>query len=320
MWQIGIVVPDQDAAMATMSDVFGVSWVHATRHLDIMNGDDPQTLDLEIALSQQGPVTLELIGAVEGSPWFPGHGLDHVAYWADDLAGTAATMESVGFRREATYQGEGGPVGFAYHRAPSGLRVEHVDASRRAAMMAWIAGGAYPDIRGGGEVQAMPEATTDESYARGGPAIGSAFHIGAVVVDLDRGMAELSTGLGFEWHTVQERTMHVRTIDGIAPVSLRFTYSKQTPHIELLQGDPGSIWGPEHAGIHHIGVWSDDLDRDAEALAAAGFGMEVTLASRSTDGPSGFTYQRSELGVRIELVPTSSRAAFDNWFGGGDFG
>ncbi len=67
-------------------------------------------------------------------------------------------------------------------------------------------------------------------------------------------------------------------------------------------------------------MWSDDLDRDAEALAAAGFGMEVTLASRSTDGPSGFTYQRSELGVRIELVPTSSRAAFDNWFGGGDFG
>ena len=51
-----------------------------------------------------------------------------------------------------------------------------------------------------------------------------------------------------------------------------------------------------------------------------GFVLEATLASRSTNGPAGFTYQRSELGVRVELVPTSSRIAFDNWFAGGEFG
>lgn len=319
MWQIGIVVPDRDAAMATMSEVFGVSWIHATRHLDVMHGVEPQTLDLEIALAQQGPLHLELIGANEGSPWWPGHGLDHVAYWADDLLGTAERMEAAGFLREVSYQGDVQPTGFSYHRAPSGLRVEHVDEGRRPAMMSWIAGGAYPDIKGGSGPAEFVETATDPAYAGGGPVIGEAFHVGGVVADLDQGMGELTEAIGLEWHPVQARTMHVQTSDGVTNVAARFSYSKQAPHIELLQGDPGSIWGPEHIGIHHIGVWTDDLQGDSTALAAKGFELEATLASRSGRAVNGFTYQRSELGIRIELVPTASKPAFDNWFSGGQF-
>lgn len=318
MWQIGIVVPDRDTAMATLSDVFGVTWVHAVRNLDILHGDQPQNLDLPIAIARQGPVHLELIGAVDGSPWDPGHGLDHVAYWAEDLAGTAASMEDAGFRREVTYQGEVSPLGFTYHRAPSGLRVEHVDASRRNAMMSWIAGGAYPDIRGGGNAD-YEEPKADNSYAGDGPAIGDAFHVGAAVVDLEAAMDELTAALGFEWHSIQERSMHLRTKDGVAEATVRFSYSRQTPHIELLQGSEGSIWGPEHVGIHHIGLWSEDLERDSAALTARGFGVEATLASRTGNGVNGFTYQRSPLGVRVELVPTVSRPAFESWFAGGDY-
>ena len=59
--------------------------------------------------------------------------------------------------------------------------------------------------------------------------------------------------------------------------------------------------------------------RDAAALEAKGWGIEATLASRDTDGVNGFTYQRSELGVRIELVPTATKPAFENWFSGGEF-
>lgn len=318
MWQIGIVVEDRDKAMASMSAAFGVSWVHAVRTLDIMNGDEPQTLELPIAIARQGPVHLELIGAVEGSPWWPGHGLDHVAYWADDLAATAAAMEGAGFRREVTYQGEVQPLGFAYHRAPSRLRVEHVDAARRPAMMGWIGGGAYPDIKAGEAVEYEP-AEQDRSYAGDGPAIGDAFHVGAAVADLETAMAELTDAIGLEWLSIQERTMHLRTESGVAATSVRFTYSRNAPHVELLQGEAGTIWGPENAGIHHIGLWTDDLDRDSKALAAAGYPVEATLASRSGKPVNGFTYQRGALGVRIELVPTAGRPAFDNWLSGGDY-
>jgi hypothetical protein len=66
-------------------------------------------------------------------------------------------------------------------------------------------------------------------------------------------------------------------------------------------------------------VWTDVLTRDSAALEAKGFPVEVTLASRSTEDPQGFTYQRGDLLVRVELVPTSSRPAFVNWFNGGEF-
>lgn len=320
MWQIGIVLDDRDAGMAALSEVFGVSWVHATRNLDIMHGSDPINLDLQIGIAQQGPVHLEVLGAQEGTPWNPGHGLDHVAYWADDLAATASRMEAAGFNREVTYQSDDGePNGFTYHRAPSGLRVEHVDGSRRPAMMGWIAGGEYPDVRDGSGNEPLAELEPDAGYAGGDPVIGEAFHVGAAVTDLEAAMAELTDGVGLEWHSIQERTMHLRTPDGVAPAHLRFSYSKQAPHIELLQGDPGTIWGPENVGIHHIGLWSDDLARDSAALTAQGFPLEATLASRSTDDPQGFTYQRGDLGIRVELVPTASRPAFDNWFSGGEF-
>jgi catechol 2,3-dioxygenase-like lactoylglutathione lyase family enzyme len=319
MWQIGIVVEDRDAAMAALSDAFGVSWVNATRTIDIIHGDVPMTLDLDIAIARQGPLHLEVIGAVPGSPWYPGDGLNHVAYWADDLLTTAAAMKRAGFTREVTYQGDPSPTGFTYHRAPSGLRIEHVDASRRPAMMGWLGGGEYPDIKGGSGGEPVAELAGDNSYAGGGPVIGETFHVGVAVTDLESAMAELTDGLGLEWHSIQERSMHLRTATGVVSAQLRFTYSKQTPHIELLHGDPGSIWGPEHRGIHHIGVWTDDLTRDSARLAAKGYPIEVTLASRSTEDPQGFTYQRGDLGLRVELVPTSSRPAFDNWFGGGEF-
>ncbi|MCP3973040.1 MAG: hypothetical protein GY720_00945 [bacterium] len=318
MWQVGMVVADIEPAMNSISEAFGVDWMKSTRTIDIVHGDEPKTIDLTIAITVQGPINLELLEGQDGSPWWPPHGLDHIAAWADDLIGRANRMEAAGFVREVTYQGQPAPMGFSYHRAPSGSRIEHVDAGRRAAMMRWIAGGEYPDVTLPKSTDAPPDDASD-GYSPFGVSICRPFHVGQVVTDLEAAMAELSEGLGLEWLSIQERTMHLVTPDGIAPASLRFTYSKGAPHIELLQGEPGTIWGPEHAGLHHVGVWTEDMAADSAWLESHGYPREVTLASRSTDGPSGFTYQRSPFGLRVELVPTSSQPAFANWFAGGEF-
>lgn len=322
MWQIGIVVADREAAAEALSAAFGVTWTTHDRVIDITHLGRDMQVPLRLALAREGPVHLEVIEAQEGTPWWPAHGLDHVARWTSDLPGTAGVLDDAGFTLEGTYQGEPGPVGFTYHRAGSGPRIEHVDSARRRAMLDWIAGGGYP------ELGAPPDRGDDSPGGTDTPGgygpttfgIGRPFHVGFVVPDLDAAMAELTDGLGMTWHAVQDRTMHVRTPAGVSPVSLRFTYSAgDEPHIELLQGDPGSMWGPENAGFHHIGVWSSDFVGDAAVLETKGFPLELTLASRSTDGPHGFTYQSSPFGVRVELVPLDMQPAFTSWFGGGSF-
>jgi hypothetical protein len=145
------------------------------------------------------------------------------------------------------------------------------------------------------------------------------FHIAQVVTDLEASMNELTEGLGVTWHSIQERVMHLRTGNEVIPATVRFVYSKgDEPHIELLQGSQGSIWGPEMAGMHHVGVWTDDFLADAAGLEAAGFPIEVTLASRTTEEPQSFTYHKAH-GLRIELVPVEARPAFTTWFAGGEF-
>jgi catechol 2,3-dioxygenase-like lactoylglutathione lyase family enzyme len=147
-------------------------------------------------------------------------------------------------------------------------------------------------------------------------------HVAAVVVDLDQAMYELSEAFELDWLSVQKRTMTVRRENGeVERTELLFTYSRQgPPHLELLQGTPGSIWGPERAGLHHIGVWADDFVADVAALEQRGMPVELTLASRDTEDPRGFTYHRSPHGLRVELVSSEARPMFDRWLAGGDFG
>ena len=150
--------------------------------------------------------------------------------------------------------------------------------------------------------------------------LGNPFHVAQVVPDLETAMDDLSSGLGVSWHSIQEREMHIRYRGELVKANLRFTYSREgEPHIELLQGSEGSVWGPELAGMHHIGVWTDDFLTDVARLESAGFAMEVTLASSTTDGPHAFTYHVGH-GLRVELVPIEMRPAFESWFGGGEFG
>jgi catechol 2,3-dioxygenase-like lactoylglutathione lyase family enzyme len=148
---------------------------------------------------------------------------------------------------------------------------------------------------------------------------GRSYHQGLRVPDLDEAMADLGEALSLVWCEPQEREQSVWLPDvGSTSIPLRFTYSAGGPqHIELLQGTPGSVWdGREHPGLHHVGLWSDDISGETEALVAAGWTLR--LAQREPAAGYGvFTYVQPPSGLLVELVSTSVQPMFDRWFAGG---
>jgi len=149
------------------------------------------------------------------------------------------------------------------------------------------------------------------------------FHVGHLVADIDRAMAEIGAATGLEWARVQ----HVasRTVwtpqRGTEEVALTFVYSRSGPqHVELLCGSPGSVWDSASAtGVHHVGVWSDRVPTDVERFTSCGW--TVGAAARAPeDGFGAFAYVTSPSGMVVELVAASARSRFDAWFAGGSLG
>jgi catechol 2,3-dioxygenase-like lactoylglutathione lyase family enzyme len=145
------------------------------------------------------------------------------------------------------------------------------------------------------------------------------YHQGVRVPDLDAAMEELGESLGLTWCEVQEREQSVwLPAVGLTSITLRFTYSAGTgQHVELLEGAPGSVWdGRDHPGIHHVGLWSDDVRRDTEAAGARGW--TVPAAQRPPEeGYGAFTYVQPPSGLIVEYVTTAVRPMFERWFAGG---
>ena len=145
------------------------------------------------------------------------------------------------------------------------------------------------------------------------------YHQGVRVPDLDAAMDELGESLGVAWCIVQEREQPVWLPEtGMTAIALRFTYSRgDGQHVELLEGAPGSIWdGREQPGIHHVGLWSDDVVRDTEAAIARGWTLRA--AQRPPDeGCGAFTYVQPPSGLIVEYVTTAVRPMFERWFAGG---
>ncbi|MDA8267098.1 MAG: VOC family protein [Actinomycetota bacterium] len=146
------------------------------------------------------------------------------------------------------------------------------------------------------------------------------FHVGARVGDLEVSMDLLAQALGLRWAVVVERDQRVWTPSaGATTVPLRFTYSCQGPqHVELLQGSPGSLWDGNHLpGLHHLGVWADDVAAETESLIDAGW--TVDGAERPPEEGYGvMSYVRSPAGLLVELVSRSVEPAFERWWAGGE--
>jgi hypothetical protein len=145
------------------------------------------------------------------------------------------------------------------------------------------------------------------------------YHQGVRVPDLEVAMAELGPALSLHWCEPQLRDQAVWLPDsGATTIKLRFTYSSAGPqHVELLEGASGSVWdGTEQRGLHHVGLWSDDVAAETAALIDAGWTLR--LAHRDpADGYGVFTYVQPPSGLLVELVSTAVRPMFERWFAGG---
>ena len=148
------------------------------------------------------------------------------------------------------------------------------------------------------------------------------FHVGVLVPDLERAMTELGDGLGLTWSSLVELEQPIWSPKhGSSTLPLRFTYSSHGPQrVELLQGPPGSIWdGASHPGVHHMGVWVDDVGAEVERLTALGWSLE--LARRAPEeGYGTFCYLRSPSGFLLEPVLVSLKPMFERWWAGAPLG
>ncbi len=149
---------------------------------------------------------------------------------------------------------------------------------------------------------------------------GELFHFGIRVPDIDVAMAEVGDSMSVTWATPMRFTQTFWVPgEGYRELFLNMTNSIEGPaHIELLQGTPGTIWDPELGGpgIHHVGVWVDDVGGLSAKLCDEGWTLELAAMSPE-DGYGGFTYIRSPSGMLVEPVSTAARERFDRWWGGG---
>lgn len=145
------------------------------------------------------------------------------------------------------------------------------------------------------------------------------YHVGLLVEHIESAMDDLGAGLGVTWTGIEDRQMPVHYKGEDLTVGLRFCYSVEGPqHIELLTGEPGSYWDPAgRAGLHHTGIWTDDVTSSTDALVAAGGTLEISRGRR--DGAAGygtFTYVRTATGMLVELVDSAAKPRFDLWWAG----
>ena len=106
--------------------------------------------------------------------------------------------------------------------------------------------------------------------------VGTLYHVGVRVIDLEAAMAELSEALDITWASVVEREQQAWTpADGAFTTPLRFTYSCEGPqHVELLQGAPGSLWEMRTRRCSPSRGRVDDVAAETERFVAAGWTLE----------------------------------------------
>lgn len=128
------------------------------------------------------------------------------------------------------------------------------------------------------------------------------FHIGVVVPDIDAAMRELGEQFGIEFDPPKLFSASMRFgPDEERRRTVMYSYSRQgPPFLELVQAMPSSIWTPEGgARMHHVGVRTPDVAKEAERLQRLGYRLEVIGGPDVT--PNAFAYLVNEWGVRVEL-------------------
>jgi len=139
----------------------------------------------------------------------------------------------------------------------------------------------------------------------------SFFHVGMVVPRLEEALDHLGATLGLVWTPVVETDVPV----GNSAVPLRFVYSAEPPHLEVIEEAPGSVWvcNP-HSNLHHIGFWADGLEGERDRLVASGCPLEIAGIAPEPDRTALYTYHADPLQLRVELVNAALRPLMEEGF------
>jgi hypothetical protein len=151
---------------------------------------------------------------------------------------------------------------------------------------------------------------------------GRIYHFAYVVPDLEIAMKELGAIYEVEWAERARRQLKIRRA-GEEPQDLDFWICYSTtgpPHIELIEGIPGSIWDPSNgAHLHHVGVWAKGgLEDESQRLVELGLPIEAHGVD-DNGGLTRFTYHSNPYGPWIELVYAETREPFEAWMHGASF-
>ena len=141
------------------------------------------------------------------------------------------------------------------------------------------------------------------------------YHTGIVVEDLDATRRWLTALAGYRWCDEYAGDQVVETGGGQLTVPLRFAYSRSEPRLELIEAVPGTVWEPAASGVHHLGFWSADVDRDVATLVRSGRELEVRASL--PDGSTRWAYCGGVGGPRIELVSRMLEPMMAAWFATG---
>lgn len=136
------------------------------------------------------------------------------------------------------------------------------------------------------------------------------YHVGMVVPDIRRAIAEISRQMGVAFEEPWPVTVNVRDERGVGPETLTVTFGRQgPPFLELIEGAGGGVWSAEGGPrLHHVGVWTEDLAGEVARLEGLGMRREA-----SGVGPGGelnlFAYLIGADGLRVEMVDGAGRFA-----------
>lgn len=144
VYHVGAVVEDLDAAMRSLGATLALTWAPVQERTQAVRTAAGEVLsdDIRFTYSAEGTPHLELIESATRRVWQPGPSgqLHHVGVFAADMAAASRELAASGGRLELGGGRREQPAGFAYHLVEGGLRVELVDAARRAEFDRWLGG------------------------------------------------------------------------------------------------------------------------------------------------------------------------------------
>ena len=146
--------------------------------------------------------------------------------------------------------------------------------------------------------------------------MGSIWHIGIAVPDLEKGQKELGEVFGLRWRPARVRKLTLADTAGRPyAVECHVAFSLGGPFaVEVWQAIPGTpLDMPEGGGVHHIGYWVDDLAAEAKRLDALGYAGYATAGTT----PDTTMHPSSRTGVRFVLANPSDPSRlneFNDWY------